>query len=1090
MRNTTAWACLTFAVALGAWTGYPQATLHSQAAQPAGNPGSSLNLGDAFDGMAQATFEAQLDPAQRAALIKLKSRFETADPDCPLPTSERQPFYVKFREAISPELAARLLGAGASFVGYSNENTHFLRAADANSLAAIGAILRAEPTVAGTLLRRPMDACNAEAWQALAAGSPAGEYRLVFWLDVGAERAIEVLEQAGAGILEADFASFDDPETRLKALNAWLPAGALADLSAHADIEAVAVLHAVQVENKNSVILGQAAPVLVGPGTSYGLDGSGLIAGVWDGYRAKDTHGDFQGAATPSPINNGTKRVLDLTGGGGSSSQQYHSTHVTGTIIGDGTGDANAKGFCPKGYVLSHYFGSGSVGTTQRAARYNYRHVVENHSYGLNYSGMGYGGYDTYSQEHDVIARDLLQLVCRSAGNTGNSSQSIADDKGSKNNFIVGATDETGVVWTYSSRGPSDDGRLQPNVTMMGSGYATYGVYSTTSRTTSGYEYLQGSSMAGPAAAGALMLITQHWRNKYAKRPFPMDAALALVGATCLDKGNAGPDYQYGMGIIQVKDACDLVNADVTSGGKQIVRGAARHGQTYEYDMVVSSAATPLRLALAWLDLDATTSSTVKLVNDLDLSLESPSGTTYYPYSGLTSGVGQSQTYAWTTTGFNRRDNVEVFDLDNPETGTWKVRVKGQNIPVNARGVPNGVQGYVLAGNRALTHHVSHVADAVNTGTAVSIPDNNTTGLARTFSVSSTGTVKGVRVYVDIKHTARGDLEIVLEHPDATTVTLESTDTGTTDDLLAVLPDTRQLASDVTTLIGKTASGTWKVHIRDKGTLGTGTLQYLSLEVDTSAPAAPNNPPNADAGPDSSITEGNTANLNGSASSDPDGDTLTYAWTQIAGSPTVTLTGANTATPSFVAPSVSAPTPLTFRLTVTDGRGGTDTDDVVITVLDSATNNPPNANAGADQGAMFNATVNLSGSSSSDPDGDPLTYSWTQIAGSPTVTLTGANTATPSFTAPGVDATLTFQLTVSDGRGGSDTDTVVVHVNATGTIPTGGGGGGGSRGGGGGGGGGCSAQPAALGLIAPTAMLALAMLRRRKRLVSKSRQAQ
>jgi hypothetical protein len=209
---------------------------------------------------------------------------------------------------------------------------------------------------------------------------------------------------------------------------------------------------------------------------------------------------------------------------------------------------------------------------------------------------------------------------------------------------------------------------------------------------------------------------------------------------------------------------------------------------------------------------------------------------------------------------------------------------------------------------------------------------------------------------------------------------------------------------------------TIKVELRSKP------KSYLRIEI---AVAISNSFPTAHAGPDQTVYVTQTVTLDGSASSDVDGDPLTYFWsfTSLPAGSTAALSDPTALNPSFY---IDKPGTYVVQLIVNDGAVDSAPDTVTI----STENSRPVANSGPDQTVYVTQTVTLDGSASSDVDGDPLTYFWsfTTIPTGSSAVISDPASVNPSFAAD-VAGTYVAQLIVNDGFVDSLPDTVTVNVS-------------------------------------------------------------
>ncbi len=191
-----------------------------------------------------------------------------------------------------------------------------------------------------------------------------------------------------------------------------------------------------------------------------------------------------------------------------------------------------------------------------------------------------------------------------------------------------------------------------------------------------------------------------------------------------------------------------------------------------------------------------------------------------------------------------------------------------------------------------------------------------------------------------------------------------------------------------------------------------------------------NTAPTADAGPDQTVAKNTIVQLDGSGSTDPQGDPLSYQWT-LTGKPvgsTATLTDETTVSPTFT-PDLTGE--YTLELIVNDG----DLDSTPDTVTITATNTPPVAQAGPDQHELLGPTIFFDGTASFDSNGDPLTYQWsiTQAPAGSTAVLTDPTTATPSLI-PDLEGQYVVQLIVDDGAVSSGPDSITIRIGNTSPV--------------------------------------------------------
>ena len=239
-----------------------------------------------------------------------------------------------------------------------------------------------------------------------------------------------------------------------------------------------------------------------------------------------------------------------------------------------------------------------------------------------------------------------------------------------------------------------------------------------------------------------------------------------------------------------------------------------------------------------------------------------------------------------------------------------------------------------------------------------------------------------------------------------------------------VIIDDEVILGDVAAGATLTSSDTFTLRQNRRVLFNPADLVWTFTFDDTGEPEpAPNTPPVANAGPDQTVSPGTEVILDGSASSDADGDPLSFAWLlEVPSGSAALLDDASAVRPRFVA---DVPGFYVATLVVNDGTDDSAPDSVRVSTI----NSPPIADAGPDQTVPLGSTVVLSGAGSSDPDGDPLAFSWRFLSrpDDSSAALVSDNTVETSFVAD-VAGSYVIELIVNDGFEDSVASTVTVST--------------------------------------------------------------
>lgn len=454
----------------------------------------------------------------------------------------------------------------------------------------------------------------------------------------------------------------------------------------------------------------------------FGLTGENTTVAIWDGGLVA-LHQEFDTPDSSRIVHKDTGCAI------------HHATHVAGTIGARGF-DYRSHGMAPKVTIMSYEWMSDMSEISEESEK---GLSLSNHSYGIvagwiygRYSGnygwhwLGdirisreedycFGFYDFTPHHLDRIMHDNpYYLMIQAAGNErgdgwpGNGNafyyadydqakwvrtnefypepdggidgyDSLLPRATSKNGITVGAAkkDNYGniIIASFSSWGPTDDGRIKPDVVAKGVNQFSSTFSSSDTTDLGRYCYSSGTSMSTPVVTGVCALL-QDYHSQEKSSPMLSATMKAVIIHTAKDCGNLGPDYVYGWGFVKADLAAKKLRETFEENKKTVRELELNVGGEYTCKIIPNDD-QPLKVTICWTDLPGPPSDIAlnprerRLVNDLDLHLEDAEGNTYYPWTLDLENPSEDAR----RDKRNELDNVEQVFVEAPKSSYYKIVV-------------------------------------------------------------------------------------------------------------------------------------------------------------------------------------------------------------------------------------------------------------------------------------------------------------------------------------------------------------------------------------------------------------------------------